>query len=110
MMSCHLIPTWHEWNVNAGDVMVTWFASYANLVMPHWACTLCAHMHGACAIIKMGMLKYLNELAGMLANSNLEKLTATHFQVLITQNGNENMPNMYPIVYLNENLRYCNEN
>ena len=68
------------------------------------------HMHGACAIIKMGMLKYSNELAGMQANLNLEKLTATHFQVLITQDANENMPNMYPIVYLNENLRYFNEN
>ena len=31
MMSCHLIPTWHEWNANAGDVMVTWFASYARM-------------------------------------------------------------------------------
>ena len=32
MMSCHLIPMWHEWNVNAGDIMVMWFASYATLV------------------------------------------------------------------------------
>ena len=33
MMSCHLISTWHEWNANTGDIMVTWFASYANLMM-----------------------------------------------------------------------------
>ena len=22
---------WHEWNVNAADIMMTWFALYANL-------------------------------------------------------------------------------
>ena len=31
MMSCHLISTWHEWNANAVDVMVTWFAHDAKL-------------------------------------------------------------------------------
>ena len=46
----------------------------------------------------------------MPADSNLRKLTASHFDDLITQNTNENMPNMFLIVYLNENLRYCNEN
>ena len=40
MTSCHLIPTWHEWNVNAGDVMVMLFTSYANLVMSHWVYAL----------------------------------------------------------------------
>ena len=30
MMSCHIIPTWHEWNVNADDIMMTWFALYVN--------------------------------------------------------------------------------
>ena len=30
MTSCHLIPTWHEWNVNADDVMMMWFALYVN--------------------------------------------------------------------------------
>ena len=109
MTSCHLISIWHEWNANAGDVMVIWFTSYANLVMSQWACTSLAHVHGTHAIIKMGVLKYLNSLTGMPANSNLRKLTAPHF-VLITQNANENMPNMFPTVYLNENLRYCNEN
>ena len=48
MTSCHLIPTWHEWNANAGDVMVTWFTSYVNLVMSQWhahhACTCYAHV------------------------------------------------------------------
>ena len=67
-------------------------------------------MHGAHAIIKMGASKYLNGLTGMPADSNLGKLTAPHFKALITQNANENMPNMFPIVYLDENLRYCNEN
>ena len=110
MMSCHLNPTWHEWNMNSGDVMVMWFASYANLVMSQWACALHAHMHGTHALGEMGELKYLKSLMGMPANWNLRKLTDSHFQVLITQNANENMPNMFLIVYLNENLRYCNEN
>ena len=30
MISCHLIPTWQEWNTNATDIMITWFALYAN--------------------------------------------------------------------------------
>ena len=101
---------WHEWNVNAGDVMVTWFASYANHVTSRWACMSHAHMHGTHAIIKMGMTKYLNGMTGTPADSNLRKLTASHFKALITQNANKNMPNMFPFVYLNENLRYCNEN
>ena len=84
MMSCHLIHTCHEWNVNAGGVMVTWFASYANLVTSQWACVSCVHMHGACAIIKMGTLKYSNDLTGMPADSNLRKLTASHFNPIIT--------------------------
>ena len=67
-------------------------------------------MHGAHAIMKMGALKYSISLTGMQAESNLGELTTSHFSVLITQNANENMPNMFPIVYLNENLRYCNEN
>ena len=29
---------------------------------------------------------------------------------LITQNANGNMPNMFPLGYLNQNLRHCNEN
>ena len=46
----------------------------------------------------------------MPANLNLTKLSASHFNALYTQNANKKMPNMFPIVYLNENLRYCNEN
>ena len=68
------------------------------------------HMHGTCALSKMGMLKYSNGLTGMPTDLNLTKLTAPHFEVLITQNTNKSMPNMFLIVYLNENLRYCNEN
>ena len=26
MMSCHIIPTWHEWNENADDIMMVRFA------------------------------------------------------------------------------------
>ena len=110
VMSCHLNSTWHEWNANAGDVMVMWFTSYANLVMSQWACMSHSHVHGARALIRMGASKYSIGLMGMPADSILRKLTASHFNVLITQNANENMPKMFPIVYLNENLRYCNEN
>ena len=101
---------WHEWNANAGDIMVTWFAHDASLVTSRWACALHARQHGAHAIIKMGASKYLNSLTGTPADSNLGKITPSHFKVLITQNANKNMPDLLPIVYLNENLRYCNEN
>ena len=67
-------------------------------------------MHGEHALSKNGTPKYPSGLAGMQADSNLGKITASHFQVLNTQNANENMPGMFPIVYLNQNLRYCNEN
>ena len=110
MTSCHLISMWHEWNANAGDVMVRWFAHDANLVTSHWACTSCVRKHGTHAIIKMGASKYSNGLMGMPADSDLGKLTTPHFKALITQNANENMPDMFPMVYLNEILRYCNEN
>ena len=43
---------WHEWYVSTGDVMVTWFTSYVNLVTSQWACMLHAHVHGAHVIIK----------------------------------------------------------
>ena len=110
MISCHLISMWHKWNTNSGDLMVVWFAKYTNLVTSRWACTSCMRMHGTCAIIKMGVSKYSNSLMGMPADSNLTKLTTSHYKVLITKNANENMPNMFPLVYLNENLRYSNEN
>ena len=58
----------------------------------------------------MGVSKYLDGLTGMPADSNLVKLTASHFKALIAQNANENMPDMFPIVYLNENLINWNEN
>ena len=58
----------------------------------------------------LGAHKYLNGLTGMPADSNLRKLTASHCNFLITQIANENMSNMFLIVYLSENLRYCNEN
>ena len=98
MMSCHLISTWHEWNVNAGDIMVMLLVYDANLVTSCWACASHAHMYGAHAIIKMGASKYSN---GLTANSNLGKLTASHFKALITQNANENMPPL-PVLVLNK--------
>ena len=68
-------------------------------------------MHAsACAKIRMGVAQDLNGLTGPPADSNLGKLTASHFKALITQNANVNMPVMFPMVYCNENLRYCNEN
>ena len=110
MTSCHLIPTRHEWNANHGDVMVTWFAHDANLVTSRWACASRTREHGARAINLMGAFKYPNGLTGTPVDRSLGKITSPHFKVLITQNANENMPDMFLIVYLNENLRYCNEN
>ena len=92
------------------DVMMTWFASYANpsdvTLGMHDACI---HAWGTCSMLN-SMIKYLSGLACMQANLNLERITASHSWVLITQNANENMPNMIPIAYLNENLMDCNEN
>ena len=67
------------------------------------------HVDGAHAINKNGMPKYSSSLV-MCMQADLGKLTASHSQVLNTQNTNKNMPNMFPIAFLNENLRYCNEN
>ena len=52
------------------------------------ACMSHTCMHGACAPIKYGMPKYPTGLACTQADSNLGKLTASHFQVLNTQNAN----------------------
>ena len=96
---------WHELNTNTGDITVMWLAYDVNLVMSRWACASCVCVHGASAIIKMGTSKHSNGLTGAPANS-----IASHFKALIAQNANKNMPEMVPIVYLKENLRYCNEN
>ena len=71
---------WHEWNVNAGDVMVTWCASYVNLMTSCFACALHTREHGTCEIINMGTFNYLNSLTGMPAESNLMKLTVSHLK------------------------------
>ena len=97
MMSCHLIPMWHEWNAITNDIMITWFTLYANLVTSHLACMTCMHLHGTCALYKYGAPKYPSVLASMQADLNLEKITTTHFWVVNTQNANENMPNMIPL-------------
>ena len=83
---------WYEWNANADDVMMMWFTLFVNLVTSHLACVMCAHMHDTCALNKYGASKYLSGLACMQADSNLEKITTSHFQVLNAQNANENMP------------------
>ena len=44
MMSCLLIPVWHEWNTNANDIMMTCFALYMNIVTSCLACAMCMHM------------------------------------------------------------------
>ena len=110
MTSCHHIPKWHEWNVNANDVMMTWFTFFVNLVKSSLACASHMHIHSAHALIKYGTSKYLSGLVCIQANSNLGKLTASHFLVLYTQIANDNMPNMIPIAYHNKNLMDCNEN
>ena len=98
-----------QMDANTKDVM-TWFALSVNLVMSGLACMMCSHVHGTHALNKYGASKNLSGLACMQANSNLEKITAPHFQVLKAQNANENMPNMIPTAYLNENFMECNEN
>ena len=72
MMSCNLIPTWHKWNVNANDVMMTWLASYVSLVTSCLACATHVHVHDTCALNKYGASKYLSGLACIQAESNLE--------------------------------------
>ena len=69
---------------------------------------MCAH--GAHAQCKTSMSKYLSGLVCMQADPNLVKITTSHSQVLNIQNANQNMPNMVPIVYLNENFINYNKN
>ena len=93
---------WHERNENTADIMIMWFALFANLVTSHLACASCMDMDGTHALYKYGMSKYPSGPAHMQANSHLGKLTASHFWVLNTHIANESKPNMIPIVYLNE--------
>ena len=80
------------------------------LLMLCLACTTCMHMYGVHALNISGTSKYSCDLACMQADMILVKITASHFQVLNTQNANQNMPNMIPIAYLNKNFINCNEN
>ena len=66
---------WHKWNVNADDVIMMWFALFANLAMSCLACVSCMCMHGACDLYKYGASKYPSGLAFMQANLNLECTT-----------------------------------
>ena len=75
---------WHEWNVNANDVMMMWFALFANPVTSCLPCLLHMHMHGTCALNQYGASKYPSGLACMQADLILDKITASHFQVLNT--------------------------
>ena len=109
-MSCHLIPTWHEWNANTNDIMMTWFTLYLNPSDLCQACATCACKHGAHALTNMGVSNYSSGLACVQADPNLAKTTISHFWVLNSQNGNRNMPNMILIAYLQEILTNCNEN
>ena len=71
------------------------------LVMSCLASTMHTCVHRIHDLSNMGASKYPSGLVCMQAGSNLEKITASHFQVLNTQHANENMPNMIPIAYLN---------
>ena len=82
MQSCHLIPMWHEWNMNADDAIMTWFALYVNLS------DVMSGMHDTYDLCKTSTSKYLSGLACMQANPNLAKITASHCWVLNTQNAN----------------------
>ena len=110
MTSCHIIATWHKWNANANDVMMTWFTLYTKPSDVTLGMHNHAHLHDTCALSKSGMSKYLSCLVCIQANPNLVKITASNFGVLNTQNANQNMPKLIPIAYLNENFIDCNEN
>ena len=66
---------------------------------------MCAGMNGAHALCTTD-----HGLACTQANPNLVKTTTSYFQVLNTQNANQNMPNMIPIACLNKNFTNSNEN
>ena len=102
--------SWHEWNANSNDVMMTGFASFVNLGMSCLAYAMHTDMHGACALHRYGTSKYQSGLACTQADLNLEKITASHVWVLTAPNARKNMPNMIPIAYLNKNFMDCNEN
>ena len=84
MTLCHLIIMWHEWNMNANDVMMMWFALFAKLATSCLPCLSHAHMHGTCALNKYGASKYLSGLTCMQADYLLEEVTIAHCQVLNT--------------------------
>ena len=72
MTSCHIIPLWNEWNMNADDIMMMWFESYVNPSdVTSGMCNTHTHMHGACALSNMGMSKYLGGLECMQTDPNL---------------------------------------
>ena len=56
------------------------------LVTSHQACMTCVCIYGTHALSKIGVSKYLGGLACTQADLNLAIITASHFQVLITQN------------------------
>ena len=72
------------------------------LMMSCQACVTCVHVHGTCTLGETGMSKYLSDLACTQADLDLAKITASHFQVLNTQNANGNMPNMILIAYISQ--------
>ena len=56
MTSCHIIPTWWEWNGNPNDVMPMWFKSHAN---PN---DVMLGMHGTCVHVWQMFLSNLGML------------------------------------------------
>ena len=75
MMSYHVSPMWHEWNVNCDDIMMTWFAYNAIFS------DIMSRTHS------IVILAQLSNQVGQCAQADphLAKITASHFQVLNTQ-------------------------
>ena len=88
--------------------MQTWFILHLNPI--DVTCVTCVHIHSVCTLSNFGVSMYFCRPVYMQAAQNLEKITALHFGVLITQNANKNMTNMILIAELNKNLLDSNEN
>ena len=49
MMSCHVIPTWPEWNLNPDDIMMMWLTLYVN----HSDIMSGMHMHASVLYVEL---------------------------------------------------------
>ena len=84
MASCHLIPTWHEWNANADDVMVTCFTSYVKIVtsLNNGLCILggikCSCMYNAFIVSLIAPIKCIQKHSFMVAHTFRNDLLSVH--------------------------------